>query len=144
MNDIRKPRQIGRSVLAVLMGIVAGVAVTLATDFVLHAIHVFPAWDQRVPDGLLALATGVSNGIQRGSKLSDGAARTVQSHEACACWRRDWIYCEPGGRDCNLERRTAIPDSLVSDCVGIAGDSVCVGGRHASCEANRATYFVRS
>lgn len=57
MNDIRKPRQIGRSVLAVLIGIVAGVAVTLATDFVLHAMHVFPAWDQRVPDGLLALAT---------------------------------------------------------------------------------------
>lgn len=57
MNDIRKPRQIGRSVLAVLIGIVAGVAVTLATDFALHAMHVFPAWDQRVPDGLLALAT---------------------------------------------------------------------------------------
>ncbi|MGA8085986.1 MAG: hypothetical protein WCA10_01685 [Terracidiphilus sp.] len=57
MDDTRKPRQIGRSVLAVLMGIVAGVAVMLATDFLLHAIHVFPAWDQRVPDGLLALAT---------------------------------------------------------------------------------------
>lgn len=57
MNDIRKPRRIGRSILAVLMGIVAGVAVTLATDFVLHAIHLFPPWDQRVPDGLLALAT---------------------------------------------------------------------------------------
>src|ERR1700760_3997086 len=57
MNDPHPPRQIGRSILAVLIGIVAGVAVTLATDFVLHAIHVFPAWDQRVPDGLLALAT---------------------------------------------------------------------------------------
>lgn len=57
MNETQTPRQIGRSVLAVLVGIVAGVAVTLATDFVLHAIHVFPAWDQRVPDSLLALAT---------------------------------------------------------------------------------------
>ena len=57
MNDPHPPRQIGRSILAVLSGIIAGVAVTLATDFVLHAIHVFPAWDQRVPDGLLALAT---------------------------------------------------------------------------------------
>jgi hypothetical protein len=57
MNDSRKQRQIGRSIFAVLMGIVAGVAVTIATDFVLHAIHVFPAWDQRVPDRLLALAT---------------------------------------------------------------------------------------
>jgi len=57
MNDSQKTRQIGRSVFAVLMGIVVGVAVTLATDVVLHAIHLFPPLDQRVPDGLLALAT---------------------------------------------------------------------------------------
>jgi hypothetical protein len=36
----------------------AGVAVTIGTDFALHAIRVFPPWDQRVPDGLLLLATG--------------------------------------------------------------------------------------
>ncbi len=57
MDDSRLPRQIGRSILAVLIGIVAGIAVTIATDFALHAIHVFPPWDQRVPDGLLFLAT---------------------------------------------------------------------------------------
>ena len=57
MNDPQPPRKIGRSILAVLTGIIAGVAVTLATDVVLHAIHLFPAWDQRVPDGLLVLAT---------------------------------------------------------------------------------------
>jgi hypothetical protein len=39
------------------MGIIAGVVLTVATDLVLHAVHVFPAWDQRVPDRLLALAT---------------------------------------------------------------------------------------
>lgn len=57
MKDSRKPRQVGKSVLAVLTGIVTGVAVTIATDVALHAIHLFPPWDQRVPDGLLALAT---------------------------------------------------------------------------------------
>lgn len=40
-----------------LIGMAAGIAVTIATDFVLHAMHVFPPWDQRVPDGLLFLAT---------------------------------------------------------------------------------------
>lgn len=57
MNDSAEPRQIGKSILAVLVGIIAGVALTLITDLVLHAIHLFPPWDQRVPDRLLALAT---------------------------------------------------------------------------------------
>jgi hypothetical protein len=57
MNDSPTPRRIGRSIFAVLAGIVVGVAATIATDVLLHAIHLFPAWDQRVPDGLLFLAT---------------------------------------------------------------------------------------
>jgi hypothetical protein len=57
MNESAKPRRVGKSIFAVLMGIIAGVALTLITDLVLHAIHVFPPWDQRAPDGLLALAT---------------------------------------------------------------------------------------
>jgi hypothetical protein len=57
MNDSGKPRQVGKSIFAVVMGIIAGVVLTVATDIVLHTIHVFPAWDQRVPDSLLALAT---------------------------------------------------------------------------------------
>jgi peptidoglycan/LPS O-acetylase OafA/YrhL len=57
MNDLRPPRRIGRSIAALLIGMAAGIALTIATDFVLHAIHVFPPWDRRVPDALLALAT---------------------------------------------------------------------------------------
>jgi hypothetical protein len=57
MNGFHPQRRLGRSIVAVLTGIVAAIAVTLATDFVLHAIKVFPPWDQRVPDGLLLLAT---------------------------------------------------------------------------------------
>lgn len=47
-----------KSVAAVAMGTAAGIAITIATDFALHAVKVFPAWDQRVPDALLLLATG--------------------------------------------------------------------------------------
>lgn len=46
-----------KSVGAVFAGIVAGVALTLGTDEVLHLFGVFPPWGQAVTDGPLALAT---------------------------------------------------------------------------------------
>ena len=56
-------RSAGRSVIlrsigAVVAGIVAGVALTLATDAVLHAVGVFPPLGQPASDGPLLLATG--------------------------------------------------------------------------------------
>jgi hypothetical protein len=57
MNESQAPRRTGRSILAVVIGIVAGVAVTLATDALLRAMHILPSLDQRVPDDLLLLAT---------------------------------------------------------------------------------------
>jgi hypothetical protein len=57
MSETTRPRRIGRSVGAVLAGIVAGVVVTLGTDAVLHATGVFPPWGQPVGDGPLLLAT---------------------------------------------------------------------------------------
>src|SRR5260370_27775449 len=42
MSETNPPRRIGRSIGAVLTGIVVGIVVTLGTDIVLHAIHVFP------------------------------------------------------------------------------------------------------
>jgi hypothetical protein len=58
MIEPRSLKRVGRSIAAVLIGIAAGVAVTVSTDFALHAIRLFPPWGQRVPDGLLLLATG--------------------------------------------------------------------------------------
>jgi multisubunit Na+/H+ antiporter MnhB subunit len=46
-----------RSIIAVIVGMVVGVAVTLLTDIVLHVVHVFPPWGQPVSDAPLALAT---------------------------------------------------------------------------------------
>src|SRR5437879_7155349 len=59
MNETQPPRSIGRSIVAVLAGMVVGVAFTLGTDVVLHAIGVFPPWGQSMVgfDGALLLAT---------------------------------------------------------------------------------------
>jgi hypothetical protein len=47
----------GRSILAVVVGIVVGIALTLATDALLHKVGFFPPLGQRTPSGPLALAT---------------------------------------------------------------------------------------
>jgi drug/metabolite transporter (DMT)-like permease len=56
MNGTHRPRHIGRSILAVLAGIVVGVILSLVTDEGLHAIGVFPPWDQPPGDAPLLLA----------------------------------------------------------------------------------------
>ncbi len=59
MNETQTPRRIGRSIVAILAGIVAGIVFTLGTDIVLHAIHVFPPWGASMAgfEGALLLAT---------------------------------------------------------------------------------------
>jgi hypothetical protein len=48
---------IWKSIGAVLAGILVGAVLSLGTDVVLHAAHVFPPWDQPASDALLLLAT---------------------------------------------------------------------------------------
>jgi Na+/citrate or Na+/malate symporter len=50
-------KRVGRSVWAVVAGIVVGVVLSLGTDMVLHAVGVYPPWGQPVGSGPLALAT---------------------------------------------------------------------------------------
>ena len=59
MSDSNPPRRIGRSIAAVLAGIVVGVAITIATDEVLHIVGVFPPWGASMVgfEGALLLAT---------------------------------------------------------------------------------------
>jgi hypothetical protein len=58
MSDDKEPRSsIGRSILALVVGIVAGIAVTTITDVALHAAGVFAPWGQPVSDKSLVLAT---------------------------------------------------------------------------------------
>jgi drug/metabolite transporter (DMT)-like permease len=57
MNETHPPRRLGRSIGAVLAGIVVGVILTLGTDIVLHAVGIFPALGQPMGDALFLLAT---------------------------------------------------------------------------------------
>jgi uncharacterized MnhB-related membrane protein len=59
MNGTIPPRHIGRSVLAVLVGMLVGIAITLGTDEILHIVGVFPPWGASMVgfDGALLLAT---------------------------------------------------------------------------------------
>jgi hypothetical protein len=52
-------RRIGRSIGAVLAGIFAGITLSLSTDLLLHANHVFPPWGASLVgyDAALLLAT---------------------------------------------------------------------------------------
>jgi hypothetical protein len=58
MNETPPPSRTARSVGAVLAGIIVGVALTLATDAVLHATSIFPPIGQpAMRDSLFLLAT---------------------------------------------------------------------------------------
>ncbi|HQR36586.1 MAG TPA: hypothetical protein PLK30_27925 [Blastocatellia bacterium] len=52
------PRQLGRSILAVFLGFLAVVVLSLGTDQVMHVLNVYPPWNEpmnEVSDNLLAL-----------------------------------------------------------------------------------------
>jgi hypothetical protein len=51
------PRQIGRSILALLAGFVLVVVLSILTDVILHAAGVYPPLGQPAPDRVLVLAT---------------------------------------------------------------------------------------
>jgi hypothetical protein len=57
MNETNSPRRLGRSLLALLAGMFAGILLSLGTDYVLHATRVFPTWGEPVSSPLLLLAT---------------------------------------------------------------------------------------
>jgi hypothetical protein len=59
MSEARNSRQIGRSILAILAGLVAGAVLSIGTDLILHAAGIFPALDEpkKFTNGLFALAT---------------------------------------------------------------------------------------
>jgi len=56
MTDIGT-RRLGRSVVAVLIGILVGAALSLGVDEILHMMGVYPPWGKNMSDGLFALAT---------------------------------------------------------------------------------------
>jgi hypothetical protein len=57
MSEAEMSRRWGRSVIAVVVGIVVGAALSLGVDEILHLAGVYPPWGRRMSDGLFALAT---------------------------------------------------------------------------------------
>jgi uncharacterized membrane protein len=56
-NAAPQPRRLGRSVLAIVLGFLTVVVLSLATDQLLHVLEVYPPWGEPMFDtGLLALA----------------------------------------------------------------------------------------
>lgn len=57
MNETHPPRRLGRSLIALLAGMFAGIILSVGTDMVLHVAGIFPTLGQRLSDPLLLLAT---------------------------------------------------------------------------------------
>ena len=57
MPTDRPQQQIGRSIAAVLAGLVVGAVLSIATDMLLHAAGIFPPLGRPMADSLLLLAT---------------------------------------------------------------------------------------
>jgi len=57
MQAKERPKQLGRSVVALLVGFVVGLVITLATDIVLHLAGIFPPLGQPTGSKPLLLAT---------------------------------------------------------------------------------------
>ena len=57
MNETHPPRQLGRSMLALLAGMLAGIILSIGTDVLMHVIGLFPALGQPISSPPLVLAT---------------------------------------------------------------------------------------
>lgn len=57
MAEAAIPRRTGRSILAVVAGILVGALLSLGTDEILHLARVYPPWGERMSDPLFGLAT---------------------------------------------------------------------------------------
>ena len=71
MTETQHPRRIGRSIVALLMGIFVGVILTVVTDIVLHVTGVFPPLGQPTGDALL-LAVAARRGCRTLSRQELG------------------------------------------------------------------------
>jgi hypothetical protein len=56
MTETRRPRRTLRHVGAVLAGLLAIFAITIATDVAMHATGIFPPWDQPMSSALFLVA----------------------------------------------------------------------------------------
>jgi hypothetical protein len=58
MSGPQPPRQLGRSFLALVTGIIVGIVLSLGTDVLLHVVGLWPSLGQPMTSPMLLLATG--------------------------------------------------------------------------------------
>jgi peptidoglycan/LPS O-acetylase OafA/YrhL len=57
MSETQQPRRIGRSILAVILGIIVAAVLSLGSDIVMHVLGYIPSIGERASDVSLAVAT---------------------------------------------------------------------------------------
>jgi hypothetical protein len=57
MTEARGSRRLGRSIVAILTGIITGVALSIGSDLGIHVFSYLPPLGERASDGSLAVAT---------------------------------------------------------------------------------------
>ena len=57
MAEIQQPRGMGRSILAVIAGIIVAAVLSIASDLVMHVLGYLPPLGERATDGSLMFAT---------------------------------------------------------------------------------------
>jgi hypothetical protein len=95
-----RPRQLGKSAVALLAGFVVGVAITLATDFVLHLAGVFPPLGQPTGSKPTAACYCLSNCLPSLVILHHGSARTRSPDGTRSRGGRHWT-CDLYSRRCS-------------------------------------------
>ncbi len=76
-------RRIGRSTMAILLGLVAGAVLSLGTDQVLHVLKVYPPWNEPMYDtrlNLLALSYRMAYDTFGGYLAARFAPRNAMRH----------------------------------------------------------------
>lgn len=79
----REQRSIGRSIVAVLAGILLGAALSLVTDEILHLLKIYPPWGQPMPapgENALALSYRVVYTVLGGYLTAKLAPRNPLRH----------------------------------------------------------------
>jgi len=112
------PRRIGRSILAVLAGMIAGAVLSLGTDAALRAAGVFPALGERPTDSALLLAITYRTVYSVTGCYLAGAARAVQTNGPCHHAGNHRLHRLHAGRPGDLEQGTRVWPALVSHRTG--------------------------
>jgi len=131
MSETNPPRRVGRSIVAVLVGMVVGIVATIAPTFVLRQIGVFPPWGASMVGYDGALDLRLSTAPSTGSRQATFIARLAPDSRCstpwwAGSWALSWALWVPR----LLGTKDRFRASLVSPCAHRASDAAgLVGGQ---------------